>query len=382
VDFELSPEQEEIRRSAADFFARSCPIARVRELEEDELGFDPALWKRMGALDWIGLTWPERWGGSGGALLDLYPIYLEMGRSLAPTPHLASAVIAGELLARSGSDPQRARLLPAMARGECVVAPALLEPSGEWGPAGIALAARAERGGFRLDGAKILVPYAHVAAEILVAARTSEAPDGITLLLVPRDAAGVKLERLPNIAGYPLFALRFEGTRVGRDAVVGTVDRGFGTLQPVLDRATALQCAEIVGAGERVLEIALQYARDREQFGQPIGRFQAVQYLCSDIAIAAHLSGLLARQAAWRIDAGLPHRREVSLAKAYASDAAQLMVRQGQEVLAGAAFMLENDLQLYTRRAKHWEFNLGDARWHRDAAIAALGHDGEWDEIG
>jgi alkylation response protein AidB-like acyl-CoA dehydrogenase len=373
MDLEFSPEQEQIRTTAADFFARNCPLARVRELEESELGHDPAHWRRMGELDWIGLTWPERWGGADGALLDLYPIYLELGRSLAPNPHLASAVIAGEALVRSGSDAQRARLLPKMARGECIVAPALLERRGDWGPAGIELSARAEGSGFRLDGAKILVPYAHVAAEILVAARTSpSAEDGVTLLLVEPGAGGVKVERLPNIAGYPLFALRFDAARVGRDAVVGEVDRGWSALLPVLDRATVLQCAEIVGGGDRVLEIAVQYAKDRQQFGQPIGRFQAVQYLCSDIAIAAHLSSLLARQAAWRIDAGLPHRREVSLAKAYASDAAQLMVRQAQEVLAGHAFMLENDLQLYTRRAKHWEFNLGDARWHRDAAVAAI----------
>jgi len=372
VDLELSPEQEQIRRSAADFFARSCPISRVRELEVSELGYDPALWRRMGELDWIGLTWPEPWGGAGGALLDLYPIYLEMGRSLAPTPHLAAAAIAGELLVRSGNDAQRARLLPELARGECIVAPALLEPRGEWGPAGIELSARADGGAFRLDGAKILVPYAHAAAELLVAVRTSKSADGVTLLLVDPGAGGVKIERLPNIAGYPLFAVSFDGVRVPREAVVGDVDRGWSALLPVLDRATVLQCAEIIGAGERVLEIAVQYAKDRQQFGQPIGRFQAVQYLCSDIAIAGHLSSLLARQAAWRIDTGLPHRREVSLAKAHASDAAQLMVRQAQEVLAGAAFMLENDLQLYTRRAKHWEFNLGDARWHRDAAVTAI----------
>jgi|SRR5262245_8203975 len=372
MDLELSPEQEQIRRTAADFFARNCPIARVRELEDSELGYDPAHWRRMGELDWIGLTWPERWGGADGALLDLYPIYLELGRSLAPTPHLASAVIAGETLVRAGTDAQRARLLPRMARGECIAAPALVEPRGEWGPEGIDLAARAEGAGFRLDGAKILVPYAHEAAEILVAARTSRNADGVTLFLVDPRAGGVKVERLPNIAGYPLFALRLEGARVGRDAIVGEVDRGWSALQPALDRATVLQCAEIVGAGERVLEIAVQYAKDRQQFGQPIGRFQAVQYLCSDIAIAGHLASLLARQAAWRIDTGLPHRREVSLAKAHASDAAQLMVRQAQEVLAGAAFMLENDVQLYTRRAKHWEFNLGDARWHRDAAVAAI----------
>jgi alkylation response protein AidB-like acyl-CoA dehydrogenase len=372
VDLEFSPEQELIRKTAADFFARSCPLARVRELEGSELGYDPALWRRMGELDWIALTWPEKWGGAAGALLDLYPIYLEMGRSLAPTPHLASAVIAGELLVRAGSDAQRARLLPRMAKGECVVTPALLEPQGEWGPAGIELAARPDGPGFRLDGAKILVPYAHVAAEVVVAARSSHAADGLTLFLVEPGAAGVKLERLPNIAGYPLFALSFDGARVGRDAIVGAPDRGWSELLPVLDRATALQCAEIVGAGDRVLEIAVQYAKDRQQFGQPIGRFQAVQYLCSDIAIAVHLASLLARQAAWRIDTGLPHRREVSLAKAHAGDAAQLMVRQAQEVLAGHAFMLENDLQLFTRRAKHWEFNLGDSRWHREAAVAAI----------
>jgi alkylation response protein AidB-like acyl-CoA dehydrogenase len=372
VDVELSSEQELIRRSAAEFFARNCPLSRVRELEASELGYDPEHWRRMGELDWIGFTWPERFGGAGAALLDLYPIYLEMGRALAPTPHLASAVIAGETLVRAGTDAQRARLLPGMARGEHVVAPALLEASGEWGPQAVELAARADGAGFRLDGAKILVPYAHVASEILVAARTSRMGEGVTLFLVEANASGLKCETLPNIAGYPLFALSFDGVRVRRGAVVGEVDRGWTALSPALERATTLQCAEIVGAGEHVLEIAVQYAKDRQQFGQPIGRFQAVQYLCTDIAIAVHLASLLARQAAWRIDEGLPHRREVSLAKAHASDAAQLVVRQAQEVQAGHAFMLENDLQLFTRRAKHWEFNLGDARWHRDAAVAAI----------
>jgi alkylation response protein AidB-like acyl-CoA dehydrogenase len=372
IDLELSQEQELIRKTAADFFARTCPIPRVRELEASELGYDPQIWRQMGELDWIALAWPEKWGGANGTLLDLYPLYLEMGRAIVPSPHLSSAVIAGETLVRSGSDAQRARLLPHMARGECVVAPALLEARGDWGPEGIELDAAAEGSGFRLQGAKILVPYAHVADEILVAARTSRGADGVTLLLVERRTGGVKVERLPNIAGYPLCAVSFDGVRVGRDAVVGEPDRGWAALLPALDRAAVLQCAEIIGAGEKVLEIAVEYAKDRQQFGQPIGRYQAVQYLCSDIAIAGHLGSLLARQAAWRIDAGLPARREVSLAKAHASDSAQLMVRQAQEVLAGAAFMLENDLQLYTRRAKHWEFNLGDSRWHRDAAITAI----------
>jgi alkylation response protein AidB-like acyl-CoA dehydrogenase len=194
----------------------------------------------------------------------------------------------------------------------------------------------------------------------------------VTLFLVEPGAAGVAVEKLDNIAGHPLYALTFDGVTVAADAIVGPVDGGWAALQPALDRATVLQCAEIVGAGEAVFDMAVDYAKEREQFGQPIGQFQAVQYLCSDIAIDLHLTSLLARQAAWRVDTGLPHAREVALAKAQASDAAQHMVRQAHEVLAGHAFMVETDLQLYTRRAKHWEFNLGDTQHHLHAAVSTF----------
>ena len=324
----------------------------------------------MAELDWLGLTFPESLGGAGGSLLDQYVLYLEMGRALCPSPYLGSSAIAGETLLRAGSEAQKRRVLPALARGESLVAPALTEPEGGYGPASIRMSAARDGADFRLDGAKILVPYAHEAGELLVAARTSEGADGLTLFLVESGAPGVGVERLDNTAGYPLFAVTFDGARAPADAVVGPPDRGWESLQPALDRATVLQCAEVVGAGEAVLEIAVAYALDREQFGQPIGRFQAVQYLCSDIAIDVHLTSLLARQAAWRIDAGESHRREVSIAKAQASVAAQHVVRQAHEVEAGHGFMLENDLQLFTRRAKHWEFNLGDAAWHHDAIAA------------
>ena len=260
-----------------------------------------------------------------------------------------------------------------MSRGELIVAPAWTEPDGAYGAQAIQLAATADAGeGYRLEGVKILVPYAHVAGQLLVAARTGSGPDGVTLFLVEPDATGVGIEKLDNIAGYPLFAVTLDGVAVRDDAIVGRLNDGWSALEPALARATVLQCAEIVGAGEAVLEIAVDYAREREQFGQPIGRFQAVQYLCSDIAIDLHLTSLLARQAAWRLDTGRAHAREVALAKAQASEAAQHMVRQAHEVLAGHGFMVETDLQLYTRRAKHWEFNLGDGQQQLDAAVAAL----------
>jgi alkylation response protein AidB-like acyl-CoA dehydrogenase len=154
--------------------------------------------------------------------------------------------------------------------------------------------------------------------------------------------------------------------------VVGEIGRGWDLLGPALERATVLRCAEIVGAGERVLEMSVDYAQHRKQFGRPIGQFQAVQYLCSDIAIATHLTALLAFQAAWLIDQGHASARDVAMAKSYGSRAAQEIVHRGHEVHAGVGFMMEADLQLYTRRAKHWEFDLGDARYHDEVVASAL----------
>ncbi|MGE4649484.1 MAG: acyl-CoA dehydrogenase family protein [Myxococcota bacterium] len=370
IDLEFDEQQVLLQESARTFFASECPLARVRELELSDLGYSPELWQKMAALDWAGLSLPKAQGGAGGSLLDLYVLYLELGRALVPSPHLGSSVIAGETLARAGSAEQQRRLAQ-IASGDLIVSPALMEAEGDYGPDAVQLtAAPTSAGGYRLDGTKLLVPFAHVAGQLLVLART--APDATTLFLVEADEKGVELEGLDNTAGYPLFAVRFDAVEVSADAVVGAEGTGWETLKPALDRASVLQCAEIVGAGEAVLEMAVDYSKEREQFGQAIGKFQAVQYLCSDIAIDLHLSSLLARQAAWRVDEGLPHQVELALANAQASEAAQRMVRQAHEVFAGHGFMLETDLQLYTRRAKYWQYNLGEARDHFEAAVDAL----------
>jgi alkylation response protein AidB-like acyl-CoA dehydrogenase len=376
VDTSLNEVQRQIQAAARDFFRDNCPTTVVRELERDERGYAPELWRQLADLGWLGLTYPERYGGGDGSLLDLYPIYVEMGRSLFPSPHLSSSVIAGETILNAGTEAQQRRYLSALAQGETIIAPALMEPEGEYGPDGIQLRAAREGDRYRLDGTKLLVPYAHVADTLLVAARTRDGADpaaGITLFLVETSAPGVTIEPLDNIAGYRLFAVTFDAVAVEPGAVVGAVDGGWPALALALDRAAVLRCAEIAGAGERVLEIATEYARTRVQFGTPIGKNQAVQYLCSDIAIATNLTDLLAKQAAWRLDERLPAAREVALAKGYGSEAAQTIVHRGQEVHAGVAFMLEHDMQLYTRRAKHWEFDLGDTRYHQEAWAVALG---------
>ncbi|HET6812277.1 MAG TPA: acyl-CoA dehydrogenase family protein [Acidimicrobiales bacterium] len=376
MDLAFDEHQSELGGIARQLFASRCPPATVRALEEDPAGFSRDLWEEMGRLDWIGLGQPESAGGSGGTVADLAAIYVEMGRALVPGPHLASAVICGGALVAAGvggaGGGDHGALTRAVLGGSQIVVPALSEPGTTYGPEAVKMAAEARGAGFRLEGVKLLVAFANSADRLLVTARTGPAVEDITLFLVDPAAAGVEVEATPNVAGYPLFGVMFRSVDVGADAVVGPVGGGWALLRPALERATVLRCAEIVGAGERVLEMAVGYALQREQFGQPIGRFQAVQYLCTDIAIATHLTALLTRQAAWRLDQGGPAGREVSMAKAYGSRAAQQIVHRGHEVHAGVAFMMEADMQLYTRRARHWELDLGDARYHDELIARSL----------
>ncbi len=371
IDLELDEGHELLRRSAREFLAKRFPLARLREVEKSELGYDPELWREMAALDWAGLGLPEELGGAAAGFLAQYALHLELGRALVPSPLLASSVIAAELLLAAGGDAER-ELLRRIASGDAIVAPALDEPEGGFGLDSIQLAARRVSGGWQLSGTKLFVPYAHVAERVLVAARSAPGPDGISLFLLERNSPGLVVEALPNIADLPLFAVELDGVRAGERELVGKPDCAGAALEAAWERAGILHCAELVGAGERVLELTLRYAQDREQFGRPVGQYQAVQYLCSDIAIDVHLASLLSRHAAWRIDAGLPASYQAAAARAHAGVAAQHIVRQAHEVFAGAAFMLENDLQLFTRRAKHWELALGDARYQLERLAAQL----------
>jgi alkylation response protein AidB-like acyl-CoA dehydrogenase len=217
----------------------------------------------------------------------------------------------------------------------------------------------------------VLVPYAGAASRLLCLAQTGDRPDDVATFLIDRAAPGVNVQPVDNLAGLPLSTVQVD-VSVGPDDLVGPVRGGWPAVARVLDLATVLRCAEIAGAGRQLLEISVEYAKNRHQFGRPIGQFQAVQYLCTDMAIAAHVTGLFARQAASRLDSARPAVLEVAQAKAYASRAAQRMAHCAHEIHAGFGFMLEADIQLYSRRAKYWEFDLGDGRWHDERLVTAL----------
>ncbi|HZQ56903.1 MAG TPA: acyl-CoA dehydrogenase family protein [Acidimicrobiales bacterium] len=378
IDLALDEHQQLLQRAAHDLFRARCTPEAVRDIEAGDVGYQPALWREMAGLGWLGITFPEAYGGSGGRFLDLYPLYEEMGRFLVPSPHLDTVAVAGDVVLRAGSEAQREALLPAIAQGRCIVSLAALEADGGFGPRSVALPAARVADGYLLTGTKLLVAYAASADWFLVPVRTGDAPDGrpddgISVLLVDARSPGTTLAPVRNIAGQPLFAVTFDRVPVPADALVGPADGGWAALSSALTKAAVLQTAMIVGAARRVLEMTNQYAKDREQFGSPIGRYQAVQYLVTDILIDLHRADLLARQAAFRIDAGRSFEREAAIAVAFGKRAAAHLHRQAHEVHAGVAFIVEHDLTLYSRRAKYWENNLGDARYFEDLLVGAMG---------
>jgi 3-oxocholest-4-en-26-oyl-CoA dehydrogenase beta subunit len=368
IDLLLDQDQQLLQHSAADLFARRSPPEVVRELEESELGYSSELWQEMADLHWLGITIASEYGGTDGSFLDLYPICEEMGRHLVPSPFLDTVGVAASVILAVGSDGQRREHLPAIAEGREIVSIGVIEPDGGFGAHAIAAPAVARGDGWVLSGTKMLVSFASAADTFLVAARTGgeRGADGITLFLVDATASGVAVEDLTNIAGGSLGVLEMVDVELGAAAVVGSVGSGWEPLATAMTNAAVLQTATIVGAARAVLEMTNQYAKDREQFGNPIGRYQAVQYLVTDVLADLHRADLLARQAAFLISTGRPSAREAAIAVAFGKRAAAHLHRQAHEVHAGVAFIVEHDLTLYSRRSKFWENHFGDARYYEE----------------
>jgi len=371
IDFTLDDDQLLLEQSANEFFRRRYPSEVVRAIEADDVGYSPEHWREMAELGWLGITIPSRFGGGDGRFLDLFPLYEAMGRFLVPSPHLDSIGVAADLLLSAGTDAQQASLLPQLASGDVLVIPAAIETDGELAPDSITGTATRRDGDFVVDATKVLVPFAGAADLFLVAVRTDGA-DGVSLLLVDARADGVSHEPLDNIAGHPFSVVHFDGVSTPTENLVGVEGDGWTPFASSCLKAAVLQTATIVGAARAVLDMTNQYAKDRVQFGNPIGQYQAVQYLVTDILIDLHRADLLARQAAFRIDAGKPFTREAAIAVAFGKQAAAHLHRQAHEVHAGVAFIDEHDLQLYSRRSKYWENHLGDARHHRELVADAM----------
>jgi len=375
LNFGFSPEQELLRSQARDFLDKECPSSRVRELMATDRGFDEAMYRRMADLGWTAIPFPEKYGGLGLGLVDLTVVLEEMGRHVAPAPLQSSVGLAGMTVLAAGSDTQREQLLPQLCDGSRVGTLALVEESGRWDAAGVQLTAKRSGDAYLLSGTKLFVADAHVADWMIVAARTAPAADdGITLLVVEGKAPGVRLRQLATMdQTRRLFEVAFDSVEVSADSVIGDPDHGAPALRKGLDRALVGISAELCGTAQRVLEMSVDYARTRQQFGRPIGAYQAVSHKCADMLVQVESAKSLTYYAAWAIDNDAPEASlAAAMAKAYASDAGRWVAANGIQVHGGIGFTWEHDMHLYFKRAKWGETTLGDATYHRERVARLL----------
>ena len=375
MDLGLNEVQQMLKSSAQEFLSRECPLTLVRAMEEDPRGYTDELWRQMAALGWPGLVFPERYGGTGGDFLDLAVLLEEMGRSLAPSPFFSTVVLGGLTVLDAGTNDQKQDILPRICSGDLLMTMALTEPSASYEPQDVETVAEQHGGGFVINGTKLFVSDAQAADSLLIVARTSSESDparGITIFLVPSDNQGLTINPLNSIASDQQFEVTLDGATVPMTSVLGEVGEGWPTVQRTVQRAIAGKCAEMVGGADAVLEMTVEYAKQRIQFGRPIGSLQAVQHHCANMAMDVEASRNIAFQAAWRVSEGGPADREVSMAKAWVSGAYARVCTTAHQCHGAIGFTKEHDLQLYTRRAKVLELSYGDANFHKELALQNL----------
>jgi alkylation response protein AidB-like acyl-CoA dehydrogenase len=368
VDFGFSDEQEMLRQSARSVLEKECPSTLVRRLMEEERGFDPALWKKMAELGWMGLVLPEEYGGSGLNYVDLVLVLEEMGRVVLPSPFIPTMLFA-EALKRAGSDAQKRMLLPKIANGDLLATLAWLEPSASWEAGAITLAARSHGPDFILDGVKLFVNDGHIADCLLVAARTSgSGKDGIILFALESKRAGIKIAPLKTMdQTRKLAEIKFSGVKATRADLIGEAGNGWKILSDVIDRGKVMLAAEMVGGAQKVLDMTVEYAKLRVQFGRPIGSFQAVQHKCANMMIDVEGAKSAVYYAAWAVSNDVPDASvAAAVAKAAASDAYRRVSAEGIQLHGGIGFTWDHDLHLYFKRAKSSEFTFGDATYNRE----------------
>jgi alkylation response protein AidB-like acyl-CoA dehydrogenase len=362
--FDLTDEQRAIKSTAHDFLTARYRSERIRELVESEHGFEQSDWEEMAELGWAGLAVPEEWGGQGLGMVELAILFEELGYACAPSPLLSNTVVAIGL-AEHGSDEQRERYLRPLATGEKRATIAFFDAGrpavpGQWG-----MEARADGEGVVLDGEKILSPDAGAADFLIVA--TADGGRHV----VPRDAEGLSVRRAESIdPTRRLYDVRFDGVRVAPGDTLPARDPDY---LPTMHRICVAAAAESTGLAQRALDMAVAYAKERTQFGRPIGSYQAVSHRCAQMLLETENARSVTYAAAWSADAepeSLP--RAASVAKAYASDAGWRVPDAAIQVHGGIGFTWEHDLHFFLKRGRANAAMFGDAKWHRERVADAI----------
>ena len=376
MNFAFSEEQEELRRSVRRFLEDKSPISEVRRLMETTEGYDPKVWAQMGnELGLQSLHIPEAYGGQGYSFVELVVVLEEMGRALLCAPFFASVCLAANAILAAGTEEQKAALLPGIASGETIATVAFTEANGRWDASGVTMEATPDGArGYRIDGTKMFVLDGHVANLIVVAARSagSGGAEGVSLFTVDAEAPGLTRTALSTMDQTRKQArLEFSGVPA---TPLGQEGAGWAGLSRTLDQAAVCLAAEQVGGAQRCLDMSVEYAKVRIQFGRPIGSFQAIKHKCADMLLEVESAKSAAYYAGWAAAEDNDELPVVaSLAKAYCSEAYFHAAAENIQIHGGIGFTWEHDAHLYFKRAKSSEILLGDATYHRELLAQRIG---------
>ncbi len=370
MDLDFSEEQEMLRETVRNVCEKFSPVEVVRKLEDDPVGYPADLWEQLGQLGMLGLTLPEQYGGSGMSMLDAAVVYEEFGRSLAPTPHFVSCVVSAGAILEAGNDEQKSAILPKIASGETIVTPAWLEPNNGYGAKGVQMRATADGDSYVLNGVKRHVLFAASATQFLVLVRTGDQDSDVSLLLVDRESPGLTLTQQMTLASDTQYRLDFKDVRVPTANLVGALNAGWGTWDKVMHDAIILAAAQAMGGAERALEMTVQYSLDREQFGKPLGAFQALSHYMADASTNVDGGKTLVYEAAWARTEGKSISRLAPMAKLFACQTYRDLTAMAEQIHGGMGFTIEYDIQLYFRRAKQLQLSWWDSRYLEELIAA------------
>ena len=370
MNFAFTEEQEELRKTVRAFLDAKSPETAVREQMETVNGFDPSVWSQMGSqMGLMGIHIPEEFGGMGFSYIELGVVLEEMGRSLLCAPYFSTVVMAANTLMQSGDDAAKKKYLPAIASGETTATLASVEPSGKWDESGVTMQAKGSGSSFALTGTKMFVLDGHTASLIIVSARTAK---GVSLFAVDGNAKGLTRTALSTMDQTRKQAkLEFADVPA---TLIGTEGKGWEVLTRVNDLIVVALAAEQVGGAQKVLDMAVEYAKVRVQFGRPIGSFQAIKHKCADMLLEVESAKSAAYYGMWcaaEMNDELPS--VASLSKAYCSEAYFHAAAENIQIHGGIGFTWEHPAHLYFKRAKSSELLFGDPTYHRELLAQRIG---------
>lgn len=363
MDFELSDDQKMLVETATSFVKKESPVSRLRRLREDPTGFDPAMWRQMGEMGWLGILFPEDLGGFGGSFLDLCLVLEQLGTTLVPEPFIPSVVLGGMSILHAGSTAQHQRWLAPLIEGKTTLALAYAERQGRHDVTDVQTRAAPGEGGYRLTGEKVFVLGGHAADALVVSAM---APGGLSLFVLDRDTPGLHVQPIQTMDGLRAAMVRLDGAAVAADRLLGAEGAAGPVLDKVMDLAAAAACAEGLGIVRASLDMTLEYLKTREQFGVKIGSFQALQHRAVDMFVEVELCRTMAIYAGIKADDADPAERRsaVSAAKVQLAEGGRFVVRQAVQLHGGVGCTEEHDIGLYFKRLHVLSALFGDDVHH------------------